>query len=451
LAVDIAYSKRSALYYVGSGGKESEMKCNSTFGYYLSMTVGHRVFYIITMNQFLRFWLLLTLVSKVFAYEQATAVTRLKDLNGTWAVIITSSGSGYCSEPYVYFRYGGGYGAAGRAVVEDGKVVDIIVTNPGANYGLNPPQVVIESPIQSGPCLFIDLQPVSLVAQISVSGETGGRIWVERASGLMGPWSRWTNILIPPSGTFVIQERIGSDSFYYRAAKSDLGPPGFVKIPDGVFIMGSPLGESLQGKFTDEIQHSVTIQTFWISDHEVTQSEYQSIMGNNPSGYIGSDRPVERVGWNDAVLYCQKLTERERLAGRIRANQTFRLPREAEWEYAARAGNPSARYGDLNTIAWWKNNSINQTHIVKQKTPNAWGLYDMLGNVEEWCSDWYGPYSVTDSVNPTGPLTGTRKIYRGGSFTSDSENLRAASRNKLGGEPYSFASTVGFRVVLTPD
>lgn len=410
------------------------------------------MFYFIMKNRSLCFLLILNLLPNVFAYEQATAVTRLKDLNGTWSVIITSSGSGYCSEPYVWFKYGGGYGAAGRAVVEGGKVVDIIVTNPGANYERNPPQVVIESPIQAGPCLFIDLQPDGPVARISVSGETGSRIWVERASGLMGPWSRWTNILIPPSGTFVIQERVGSDSVYYRAAKSDLGPPGFVKIPDGFFIMGSPLGESLQGQWSVEIQHSVTIQTFWISDHEVTQSEYQSIMSSNPSFYIGSDRPVEKVDWNSAVAYCQILTKRERLAGRIKSNQTFRLPTEAEWEYAARAGNPSARYGELNTIAWWKNNSNNQTHIVKQKTPNPWGLYDMLGNVEEWCSDWYGPYSDAASVNPTGPLTGTRRVYRGGSFKSDSENLRAASRNNLGGDqPYSLGVNLGFRVVLTSD
>jgi formylglycine-generating enzyme required for sulfatase activity len=143
--------------------------------------------------------------------------------------------------------------------------------------------------------------------------------------------------------------------------------------------MGSPLSEA--DRAGDEVQHTVTLtQGFWVSDHEVKQGEYETVMGGNPSSFKGDlNRPVEQVSWNEAVLYCQKLTERERGAGLITARQAYRLPTEAEWEYAARAGTTGARYGELDPIAWWSGNSGSQTYSVKQKGANAWGFMICLG------------------------------------------------------------------------
>ncbi|MBM3903475.1 MAG: formylglycine-generating enzyme family protein, partial [Verrucomicrobia bacterium] len=152
-------------------------------------------------------------------------------------------------------------------------------------------------------------------------------------------------------GVVLVDLTPGSVRRFYRtvADPKPAGPSGFVWIPPGTFVMGSPSSE--EGRYADEVQHTVTLtQGFWMSDHEVTQSEYQAVMGNNPSVFKGDlNRPVEQVSWDEAVLYCQKLTERERAAGRITAQQAYRLPTEAEWEYAARAGTTGARYGSRPT------------------------------------------------------------------------------------------------------
>ena len=221
-------------------------------------------------------------------------------------------------------------------------------------------------------------------------------------------------------------------------------------IQPGTFQMGSTSGTD-PDRNDDEVQHTVTLtRGFWLSDHEVTQAEYQAVMGNNPSHFPGDlNRPVEMVTWNDAVSYCQKLTDRERAAGRITAQQAYRLPTEAEWEYAARAGTTGARYTvngydvaeSLDYIAWYYGNSKypgvgRETHPVKGKQPNAWGLYDMIGNVWEWCEDWYGDYpfsqlgggSVTD---PTGPLTGAYRVTRGGSWYDGPRYCRSAKRYRI--------------------
>ena len=210
--------------------------------------------------------------------------------------------------------------------------------------------------------------------------------------------------------------------------------------------MGSPSSEV--GRSGGEIQNTVTLtQGFWLSDHEVTQSEYRSVMGFNPSFFKGDlNRPVETVSWDDAVRYCQKLTERERAAGLITAQEAYRLPTEAEWEYAARAGTTEARHGELDAIAWWSGNSGNQTRPVKQKAPNAWGLYDMIGNVWEWCSDWYGAYPTGNVTDPTGPGSGTDRVDRGGGWGSGAERARSAYRD---GDDPGTRFTLGFRPALS--
>jgi formylglycine-generating enzyme required for sulfatase activity len=220
----------------------------------------------------------------------------------------------------------------------------------------------------------------------------------------------------------------------------------FKYIRPGSFHMGSPSGE---GGHADETLHRVTLtQEFWILDHEVTQKEYKAIMmGANPSRFSGDQLPVERVSYQDAVTFCLRLTHFERQNNpAFDQRYGYRLPTEAEWEYAARAGSISPRYGDLDSIAWWYGNSSEKTHEVRSKNPNGFKLYDMLGNVWEWCSDWYGPYDPKDQTNPTGPSSGSSRVCRGGAWNSLDMSIRSAKRT--GTVPTDMAPGIGFRPVL---
>ncbi len=219
--------------------------------------------------------------------------------------------------------------------------------------------------------------------------------------------------------------------------KGGTAPRGFVRIPPGSFQMGSPASE--QGRYKDEgPQHRVTItRAFLMQATEVTQGQYRALMGKNPSHFTscGDNCPVEKVSWHEAVAYCNALSRKEGLeecydGDRLRGLDCkgYRLPTEAEWEYAARAGSTGARYGDLDSVAWYKGNSGKSTHTVGKKRPNAWGLYDMLGNVLEWCHDWKGDYSSSSATDPTGPRTGSRRVRRGGSWVNVAGYVRAAIR-----------------------
>ena len=158
----------------------------------------------------------------------------------------------------------------------------------------------------------------------------------------------------------------------------------FVEIPEGRFKMGSP--EDEEGRWDDEgPQHEVEVKAFSMGETPVTQAQWEAVMGNNPSRFKGLNRPVECVSWNDCQEFCRKLNE-------LVPGLDARLPTEAEWEYAARAGTTGPRYGELDEIAWYSGNSDSQTHPVREKKPNAFGLYDMLGNVWEWCADAWKDY-----------------------------------------------------------
>ena len=210
--------------------------------------------------------------------------------------------------------------------------------------------------------------------------------------------------------------------------------------------MGSPTSEA--DRRDDEVQHSVTLSRgYWMSDHETTQAEYESVMGSNPSGFKGSSLPVEQVSWDDAVSYCARLTVRELAAGRIEAGQAYRLPTEAEWEYAARAGTTGAYAGELGSMGWYEDNSGTKTHAVKGKQANGWGLYDMHGNVLEWCADWYGDYPSESVTDPTGATSGSYRVDRGGSWHNEAGNCRSADRNWDG--PGLRRNDLGFRSVLS--
>jgi len=227
-----------------------------------------------------------------------------------------------------------------------------------------------------------------------------------------------------------------------------------VLIPAGEFLMGSPArpspaelvklyGGNVEGYQRDRPQHRVRItRPFWLGKFEVTQEQWQAVMGNNPARLKGPQNPVEQVSWNDCQAFLAKLNDK--LPGK-----SFRLATEAEWEYACRAGtttqfsfgNATARLG---AYAWFDENSKGRTHPVGQRKPNAWGLCDMHGNVWEWCADWFGSYTAAAQTDPGGPANGTKRDIRGGSHASVALASRSAGRNS---EPPGLRkSNIGFRV-----
>ena len=194
----------------------------------------------------------------------------------------------------------------------------------------------------------------------------------------------------------------------------------FVWVPAGEFRMGSTSAEASSDE--QPVTRVRIHRGFWMGKHEVTQSEWQGAMGTNPSAFSGCEQcPVETVSWNDAQEFISRLN------GRSGGNR-YRLPTEAEWEYAARAGTTGDRYGNLDGIAWCSGNSGGRTHPVGQKAPNAWGLHDMIGNVYEWVQDWYGEYPGVALTDPRGPGSGSDRVIRGGFWNGHTSNCRASFR-----------------------
>jgi formylglycine-generating enzyme required for sulfatase activity len=223
-------------------------------------------------------------------------------------------------------------------------------------------------------------------------------------------------------------------------------------IPAGVFTMGSPASES--GRDSNEGPQRTVVIThgFSMGKFEVSQAEYQAVLGLNPSFFAGDlARPVDFVSWQDATNFCALLTARDRASGYISATSFYRLPTEAEWEYAARAGSSASySFGDdvdlLDQYGWYEANSGSSTHPVGQKLPNSWGLYDISGNAWEWCLDWFGPNPTTLSTDPQGPVSGTGRVVRGGSWFRPAAMCRAAQRLTV--VPTARYTDLGFRIVL---
>ena len=249
---------------------------------------------------------------------------------------------------------------------------------------------------------------------------------------------------------------------------------GLIEIPAGKFTMGSPAGE--KDRRDNEEQVAVTLsKSFWLGKTEVTQGQWQQVMGTEPwvteeldklrKVRADKDCPATYVSFFDAVAFCKKLTDLERKAGKLKANEEYRLPTEAQWEYACRAGTTTAfSFGDeskLNSHAWWggldsealqagkreagPGNAVREqyAHRVGLKTPNPWGLHDMHGNVFEWCSDWYGD-TLPGGTDPIGPGGGSGRVARGGGWAAPRAYGRSADRGFI--VPTNRTGRLGFRV-----
>ena len=218
-----------------------------------------------------------------------------------------------------------------------------------------------------------------------------------------------------------------------------------VYVECGSFDMGATY-EQGDGVWDNEKPvHRVTLSDYYIGKCEVTQELWEAVMGSNPSFSKGAQYPVEQVSWNDCQEFISRLNS---LTGR-----TFRLPTEAEWEYAARGGNKSRHFkysgsDNIGNVAWYWDNSGYGTHAVGTKSPNELGIYDMSGNVWEWCSDWYGDYSAGAQTNPQGPSSGSARVLRGGSWGSSARSCRVSNRYYL--DPDYSDINIGLRLVLVP-
>ena len=242
---------------------------------------------------------------------------------------------------------------------------------------------------------------------------------------------------------------------YAEFLRPQLEAKGLVWVPAGEFRMGSPETESGRAD-SESPQTDVTLtHGFWMGNKEVTQGEYLSLMATNPSVFLGDPRrPVENITWHEANLYCARLTENQRAAGTLPPGYLYRLPTEAEWEYAARAGTTTRffygddpTYSQLGDYAWNVLNSAGSTQPTGQKLPNPWGLYDLQGNVEEFTMDWAGGYHGGQQINPYyGPPTGTHRIIRGGDWNDSGAAFRSAQRFSI--LPDERFNQQGFRVVL---
>ena len=317
---------------------------------------------------------------------------------------------------------------------------------------------------------------IQVYAGLTITGAVGTVYSVESVTDLAQTSSpsawRCAEYVQLPDSPYLWTDRSApaTNKRFYRAVVF-VAPTNMVFIPPGTFRMGSPTNEI--GRPPGEgPQTAVTISRgFLMGKYEVTQREFLAVMGGNPSYFNGDrtpeggtnygvdlSRPVETVSWNDATAYCASLTDQERSAGRIPTNCVYRLPSDAEWEYACRAWTSTrVNYGDdpgytnLSKYAWYWAHSDERTHPVGQKLPNLWGLYDMYGNVEEWCRDWWWGNSGGIALDPQGPAAGTDRMIRGGDWSfwgGYPETIRSAERYFL--NPETRDKYFGFRVVLAP-
>jgi formylglycine-generating enzyme required for sulfatase activity len=310
--------------------------------------------------------------------------------------------------------------------------------------------------------LTVQLTKLSLLGafRFAITGPPG--FYTVLSSTNLTSWSVLDIVNNPLGSVFFLDPTAHlSPQKFYRAQPLPSPPPNLVFIPANTFLLGSPTNEV--GHQADESPQTIVrlSRGFWIGKHEVTQRDYLALTGENPSGFPGDlDRPVESVSFFAASNYCVLLTAQDLAAGRIPPGTHYRLPTEAEWECAARAGNTNRFYygddpslTDLTNYAWFGAHNGITTHPVGLKLPNAWGLYDMAGNVWEWCQDWYGNYPGGAVTDPQGPATNPIgwKVIRGGAWEASEFDCRSASRWFEGASPFISDFIIGFRVALVSD
>jgi len=333
------------------------------------------------------------------------------------------------------------------------------------------PVAGFDSSAQVPPALTVSRSAGS--ALVTIAGDAGSPCTMQFATNLAAPvaWTPLTNFTL--AGGLLTATDPGAATNrqrFYRALV--VVPTNMLWVRAGTFVMGSPTNEAERN--VNELRHAVTLtKSFFIGKFAVTQSNYLSLIGTNPSYYTPANtftadlnRPVEQVSWADATNYCFKLTQREQAAGRIFTNWLYRLPTESEWEYACRAGTANAFYFGTNLASgmanfngqyeYWSTGTVfnasgvflGRTVAVGGYPPNALGLYDMAGNVWEWCQDWFGSYPTNAVTDPQGATNGSSRVFRGGSLNALGTECRSAKRNSA--SPSTAVNTIGFRVVLAP-
>ena len=287
---------------------------------------------------------------------------------------------------------------------------------------------------------LLRIKPTLLRSDVEILREQYGIIW-SHITYLLNKNNRDAKVKLQRVST-VLNEyllRKGGEKAGDRVVKTINGVEFVFRwAPADTFMMGSPYSED--DRSDDEEQHQVMLTNgFWMMETEVTQKQWKAIMGDNPSKFKSSDNlPVETVSWDKCQEFCKKCAD---------LGLPVQLPTEAQWEYACRAGTTGAYAGDLDEMAWYSSNSGSKTHSVGTKKPNAWGLYDMHGNVIEWCADWYGGYSSDSVTAPMEPSDGDRRIIRGGSWEDSDWKCRSANRDS--NVPHYCNNYLGFRCAMS--
>jgi formylglycine-generating enzyme required for sulfatase activity len=222
--------------------------------------------------------------------------------------------------------------------------------------------------------------------------------------------------------------------------------PEMVFVQGGTFTMGCTSEQGNDCFSYEKPAHQVTLSDFYIGKYEITQAQWKAIMGNNPSDYVCNNCPVENVSWSDVQVFIRNVN--------YMTNKNYRLPTEAEWEYAALGGNQSKGYkysgsNNVDEVAWYDDNSASNPHPVGEKKGNELGVYDMSGNVYEWCQDWYASYNSAPQTNPMVVSSGTVRVTRGGSFYNERDVRRLRVSDRASRSPDKGGVTMGFRLACS--
>jgi formylglycine-generating enzyme required for sulfatase activity len=247
-----------------------------------------------------------------------------------------------------------------------------------------------------------------------------------------GYWSAFLTVSLVSSAFVAQSQQRGATT---GSARSGLE---FVRIAPGTFQMGCSKGDNQCNPDEKPAFEAQITKGFELGKYEVTQAQWREVMGMNPSNFKGDSLPVETVSWDDTQQFLTRLNARQ-------DGYRYRLPTEAEWEFAARAGSTEPIVGNLSQTTWYNSNSGKQTHPIGQKQANAWGLHDMQGNVWEWVQDWYGDYPSTSQSDPKGPASGSARVMRGGSWYVAEKFVRVSVRSSS--EPGTRGYVIGFRIV----